>query len=504
MKGALIALVLIAVVATVGIIHTRKTNIEARREAFALLGHQKDVYEKLGAIEKDVSNTMAIAEQGSAYIPMGSNLVVELLGEGAFPKPVKYTSAATPRAGAAGASGAAARATEDNPAGLMTREQLERRRTGTAGGVTEARPTPRVAPRPPPPEPPSESGKITEDNPGGLMTREQLERLRSGKGRDEAPKPAPAAVKAPEPVRPAAPAPVAPPPPPARPAGPEEPIMIMFRQLQADVGAQQETAQKCGEVGAQARSIYEDVLAAKTSSNANLKVEAVTPLVGESAKMREVALKQLDGIKKRYEGMGKEKVRVEEDRRARAEAERKRQEEDAHRALVAAEIQRGSETHRAVLGEIKKFNFKEALETAKGFQEQMKTQEGKDATQPGVDLCTRLVDFKKFLIEQISAEPYRWGWGDGASARDIIGAAEEGVRHSSGVAAWPEISQKQLLKIIEHYVNNEKLPAKTRGEQCLGAALLLRDIGAEEPADLFGRRAAQHVPSLESEFTRLK
>lgn len=514
MKGALIALGLIAIVATFGIMHVRKTNFEIRRELFALESCRKDVHEKLAIIEKAVSNTIAIAEQGDAYVPMGSNLVVELLGESAFPKPVKVQYGAPQRGGAGPA--VSPRVSDENPGGLMSKEELDRRRGVSAGGAPAQPPARRADPPPPPvmkPEPVREVNRTTEENPAGLMSREELDRRRAGGGRDPEPKPAepvrpavqpPAAVKPAEPVRP-----LAPPAPVAvaartKPVGPEEPIMIMFRQLQADLAAIHETAQKASEMGAQARALDEDVMAVKASSNAQEKVVAIAPFVDDSAKLREVALKQLEGIKKRYTDMGKEKVRVEEERRAREEAERKRQAEEAHRTLVASEIQRGAETHRAVLPAIKKFRFKEALDTAKGFQEQMKTPEGRAAVQPGIDLCTRLVAFKQFLIEQMSGESYRWGWGEGASARDIIGANEDGVRHSTGATAWTDISMKQLLKIIDKYVNNEKLGAKVQGEQCLGASLLLRDLEAGEPAELYGRRATQHVPSLEGELTRLK
>lgn len=280
--------------------------------------------------------------------------------------------------------------------------------------------------------------------------------------------------------------------------------MIMFHQVVSQVATIHETAQKAGEISGQAESLSEDVRNARASSNAVGKVDALEPLMGEAAKLRETALSQLEGIKKKCAEMGKEKSRVEEERRVRAEEERKRLEEEARRALVAAEIKRGGETHRAVLPAIKKFQFAEALQTAKGIQEQMKTEEGRKATQPAIDLCARLVAFKRFLIERLTAEPFKWGWGDGAAARDILGANDEGVKHSTGFASWPDVSIRQLVKIVEHYVNDEKLGAKVRGENCLGAALLLRDVEAADQSDLFARRAAQHMPSLEAEFMRLK
>lgn len=507
MKGVLITLGLIAVIVTVVSINVRNKNIEARRERIALEKCRKDVHEKVAVINKNVSNTVDIAEQAEAYIPMGSNLVVEVLGEGAFPKPVKIQRAAPQRGGATPA--ASPRVTDDNPGGLMSKEELDRRRGLSTGGAA-ATPPARRADSPPqrPPEPQREVSRVSEDNPGGLMTREELERRRAGGGRDPEPRPQPAPERQPEPA--AAPArPLAPPPPvvaaaSSKSVGPEEPIMIMFRQLKSDLGSIQETSQKASDLGGQAQGLDDEVMQARASSNAEEKVVAVTPLVEESAKLRLAALNQLNTVKKRYESMGKEKARVLEERRAQEESERKRQEEEARRALVAAEIKRGGEIHSSVLPAIKRFQFKEALESAKETQAQMKTEEGRAAAQPGIDLCTRLVAFKEFLIAQIAAEPFRWGWGEGGSARDILGASDEGVRHSTGLAAWPDISVKQMLKIIEHYVNNEKLHAKVKGEQSLGASLLLRDLQAVEAAELFGRRAVQHMPSLEGELTRLK
>jgi hypothetical protein len=278
----------------------------------------------------------------------------------------------------------------------------------------------------------------------------------------------------------------------------------MFRQVLAQVATLQETAQKAAEIGGQAQSLNEDVRNAIASSNAYPKAEALAPLVDETAKLRDSALSQLDGIKKKCADMGKEKARVEEDRKIRAEAERKRLEEEARRALIAAETKRGEEAHRAVLPAIKKFQFKEALETVKGIQDLMKTEDGRKATQPAVDLCARLIAFKAFLIERLNSDPFKWGWGEGAAARDIVGANEEGIRHSTGSAGWPDIGTKQLVKVFERYINDGKLGAKVQGENSLGAALLLRDLGAADVAELFARRAAQHMPSLEGELTRLK
>lgn len=507
MKALLIVLALMVIVAALGIMQVRQNNIEARREAIAMEGHRKAAEEKLDLVEKSVSNTVSIAGRADAYGPMGSNLVVGLLGDSAFPKAVIPQYPAPVTVGVA--SNVSPRASDDNPAGLPTREELDRRRARSARSdplAIEARPE-----RPPRfvQEPPRATSRVTDDNPAGLPTREELDRMRAGGAREPEPKALPAAEKPAEPAV----VPVRPDVPPrapavtgawAKPVTPEEPIMIMLRQLQADLAAIQETAQKARDIGGQARMLYEGAMNARTSSNAHEKVVAMTPLVDESAKLRDVAIKQFDIMKKRYADMGKEKARVEQERQVRAEIERKRIEEETRKALVASEVQRGGETHRAVLPAIKKFRFSEALETAKGFQEQMKTAEGRAAVQPGIDLCSRLVAFKRFLIEQMSAEPYRWGWGEGSSARDILGANDDGIRHSTGSAAWPEVSLKQLIKVIEHYVGNEKLGAKVRGEQYLGASLLLRDLDAGEPAELYGRRAVQHVPSLEGELTRLK
>jgi hypothetical protein len=510
MKVALVVLALIIAMVSIITMQVRQRGIEERREYIALEGCRKDASEKVAAIEKTVASVVAIAEQADAYGPLGSNLVVALLGDAAFPKPVVIQYHTPQRGGEAPA--VSPRGGDDNPAGLMSREELDRRRGVVPVGA--ARPTPvRRADTPSGqgPEPQTEGNRPTDDNPAGLMTREQLDRRRAGGGRESPPKAdaaarpiasPPTAEKPVQPVRTAmAPA--------AQPARSklvvsEEPITIMYRQLQADIAAVHETVQKALDNGIKARALNDEVVAALTSSNARGRAAAIDPLVEETAKLRVGALSQLDAIGKRHKDMGKEKVRVEEDRRAREEAERKSREEATQRALVAAETKRGGETHSEVLSAIKKFQFKEALETARGLQEQMKTVEGRKAVQPAIDLCNRLIAFRQFLVEQITAEPYRWGWGEGGAACDILGANETGVRHTTGVTAWPDVNMRQLVRIIDRYVNSEKLAAKVRGEQCLGASLLLRDLGAGEPADLYGRRAVEHVPSLEGELTRLR
>jgi len=501
-KIALICFAVIALMGAVLFTHIRNKNIAARREAFAVLDQQKQAYEQLLTVGTAVSNVSDIAGRAESLLVTASNLVTEALGAVAFPAP-KSTPA--PASGSTGPGASAG----GNPGGLLTREQLEARRTAETGGGAQPEAV-RPPPPPPRPTPPIEQPKLraSEENPAGLMSREELDRQRAGK--DE-PKPPPAPPpKAPAPPPPSAPVPPPPisPLPSLTPTPPvpdkDAPIKVTYRRVESCLIRLREMDRTAFEIDAQARTLYEDILTDRTLSNALLRVQAIAPLADKAAGMHKEALDLLQQTKDRVDDVRREMARVEEDHAIAAEAERKRREEEALRILIASEIKRAKVLRTEQTPKVQKWAFARLLEEATSAQEAMKTPEGKKAVEPLIDRASRLKAFHQFLVDQIGKTPYKWGWGEGGAARDIEAATLDGIKYTGGTAPWPEISARQLIKIIDHYLADVRLGGRTIGDAYLAASLLFRDMNAGEPADIYARKAVQYAPSLGDEIIRLR
>jgi hypothetical protein len=504
MKTALICFAVIGLLGAGIFIHNK--NIAARREAYGVLDQRKKAYGHLQTVETAVSNVADIARRAEPYLLTASNLVTDVLGAAAFPVRKSLVEAAVGPRGIGKPS-----ATVENPGGLLTREQIEARRAmqSDAAGGAPARPPPPVRHAPPSPPPPSDEprSRPTEDNPAGLMTREDIERRREGKTepkREAAPSPA----RTPEAEKPAPPPP--PPPPPQAVATPpadadrDVPIKVTYRRVESCLIRLRELDKNAFEVGAQARTIYEDILTSRALSNAIPRVEAIAPLAETATGMHKESLDLLQQTRNRLDDVRKEKARVEEERARAAEAERQRRAEEEHQALIAAEVKRAADMRPTQTPKVRKWEFAALLDEAKAAQEAMKTPEGKQAMEPLIERASRLVAFQQFLIGRLVKVPFRWGWGEGGASRDIVSADMSGVKYTGGSTAWADISVRQLVKILDHYLADERLGYKALGENYLAASLLLRDLDGGEPGEVYGRKAVQCSPSLEREVIRLK
>ena len=152
---------------------------------------------------------------------------------------------------------------------------------------------------------------------------------------------------------------------------------------------------------------------------------------------------------------------------------------------------------------LKQNKFAEAAGTLKRQLGDYRTGEGKEALQVLLDRSTRLAEMKAFLVERLNADPFRWGWGSGSSAKDILGADATFIKVRGLDAPWTRVSPAQMMKFIRHYVDSTKIGARRAGAMSLAAAVYCHETGGVEAAAAFGDKAAELAPSLRAEVERL-
>ena len=111
-----------------------------------------------------------------------------------------------------------------------------------------------------------------------------------------------------------------------------------------------------------------------------------------------------------------------------------------------------------------------------------------------------------FIIERLNADPFGYGLGKGAFARDALGADEFGVKTSGKTIPWSEILTWQMKKFVDHYLigpESEKVKLKVLGEQSLAAAIFCYENGGTEAAAAYAEKAVLSCPTLEQEVERL-
>jgi len=189
--------------------------------------------------------------------------------------------------------------------------------------------------------------------------------------------------------------------------------------------------------------------------------------------------------------------------REREEQERRQREEAARRAKIKEEAAIAKEIERAVSDAVLAFQFEDALTRLQNTLARLETDGARATLKNLLERYRRVASLHAFLIERINAEPFRWGWGSGTTARDITAADETKITIAGGAVRWNKIPDAQLFRIIEHYLKARTVGATRRAEQWVGAAILAREHGDTGRAAAYGAEAVELLPRLRSDLERL-
>lgn len=189
----------------------------------------------------------------------------------------------------------------------------------------------------------------------------------------------------------------------------------------------------------------------------------------------------------------RQKKAEEEAARLQAEEERKQREREEHEALVKSEMEqvkldRSNQQENFILND-----YATIVKNLKNSLKSYQSDEAKDALKIIIDRYAALETMQKELIDCINKNRFSWGWGSGASARDIVKASERGLtlNDSAAVHPWKAVGTFQMLKMINHYIELRDTLQTTKKALAMGAAIYCDEHSRMISAD--GNEKAQKM-----------
>ena len=312
-------------------------------------------------------------------------------------------------------------------------------------------------------------------------------------------------------------APPAPAPAEAAPVAEEHEIVVAAKQVVASIRKAEDAAKTATELLNTARTLNDETQKASTAAIASRKIGRFPDMVKETQDLLSRAKSAVDeaaATASRVDTIMNRVVRqrIEDDAKRKAEEQAKAVEaeqaakEAAHKKLAAEETAKADLAHTEILPSITKGKYEEALKTVTGKLPEYQTDEGKAAIQALIDRCKRLKDLRTYLIERLATNPMPWGWKQGRSNEDVVGADAVGVKLRGRTAPWEEVTVKQMLVFINYYLDDQmtkQIPLKVIADQHLNAAIYCFENGGVEAAQRFGSRAVELRPALAPELKRL-
>lgn len=353
------------------------------------------------------------------------------------------------------------------------------------------------------------------DVPVDVMTREEIERQRQRSRPAEPVAPAPAAPEAgagePDGAAGESPAGGGDAPPKAEPK-----IKVLTRKIvQVAAEAGEAVAAARGYLAKAVKLRNEAAVTAPTSAiafNKNGKLQAVLVAVAALEKKGTGSLADAKATLTRVEEIrGKEADKRDEQRRMeeeaariRAEEEERQRKEQEHQERMTAELQLAEQATQKGREFLAQHQYKEAADHIKTVLAECTTDEGKAAVGIVLARYERLQGLKEFLVEQLSADPFGWGWRQDGPQRDVFGADATHVEIKGGKKVpWSEVTRAQYMVFVEHYRMSRKVNAKGRADANLAAAILFFENGFPDRAQPYLESAVMLMPTLEEEGRRL-
>jgi len=179
-----------------------------------------------------------------------------------------------------------------------------------------------------------------------------------------------------------------------------------------------------------------------------------------------------------------EKAKLEAEKQ-KAEYERKQREQEEMQKLAETEREQ-IKVDRAEMSILFRENdFKAIISSLEDKLSGYQTVDGKKEMKVVIDRYKEIAAMKKEIISCINAHPFYWGWGHGASARDIIKASERGItlKDSKAIYPWKSVGIRQMLKFIDHYVDSRDTRITSKAQMAIGAAVYCDEFGSSDELD---------------------
>ncbi|MBT3295055.1 MAG: serine/threonine protein kinase [Verrucomicrobia bacterium] len=245
------------------------------------------------------------------------------------------------------------------------------------------------------------------------------------------------------------------------------------------------------------------------------EIEAVTtqlpPLTREAkeavAKAREAAAKTTEICKRDEKARTLARAAEAEAERLRLLREEQDRREKALQAKIDAELQQVAMAEAGIRADVVAYRYSDAVRLIKRRQREFKTDAGKAAIATAIERCERLQSMKTFFIKQMKDKPFRWGYIDGPSPLDIRTATTVGIRLKDRTVRWSDISTRQMLAFIQHFIKDEALSEGIKlrelANQYLNAAIFCSINGGHAAAQKYGEAAVNLLATMQADVDRL-
>ncbi|MCK5849829.1 MAG: hypothetical protein KAH23_02855 [Kiritimatiellae bacterium] len=261
-------------------------------------------------------------------------------------------------------------------------------------------------------------------------------------------------------------------------------------------------------------------VAAKNATTWAAAANNVAKLDEELGVMREAEIEAQDALKKAkgfFDKVENLKTTVQEERQAErrataeieaaqvAEENRLKKEKD-YQAKTEQEIGSVRAAHIEIKVLLEQHSYKEAYDSLKDKLVGCETEKGKEKMQVLVDRCKLLMNMKIYIIEKINASPYRWGWGVGVSAMDVVGADNKGIKLQRKRIEWSGVSTSQMIKFASHYLKAPEIRGvklRVLANLNLAAAIFCFENNKAIKAEDFGNAATELYPAFGENLRRL-
>ena len=296
----------------------------------------------------------------------------------------------------------------------------------------------------------------------------------------------------------------------------ESPIIELAKKAFVEIIDIEKMADHAVELGLEA----EELIVPVVSSRIHASIAAIFPKVKEyldqlvdiksdidaSQKKIKSIVSQIETISNKAEKQRAAAllVKLEEEKVRQEEAERQRL-LALHEAAVANDLSRIDNVSAALKAAMDLLMYDEIIYDLQKRRKQLQTDEGKAAMDIYIDRAVYMQNLKNFIVKQLNIAPYQWGWIDSGSPEDIFKASKRKITLKGRTVKWSDVSAKQFLQLIKHYVNDQNKNVKLveLGTQFMGVAVYYYAHEAYEPATRYSNQAVEFNPRLSKDKERL-
>ncbi len=369
---------------------------------------------------------------------------------------------------------------------------------------------PRPAARPAEEKKADEAPKTKEEAelPPGMLTKEQIERMRAAqmkakgaeKPKEKPPEPAPqTGPLVPEDLAPEKAAPAASP----RVVHKEPEIVILARSVVMEAEDVIANADRLRNLREEATTVANQAMAAIESRTAASHAKRLQGMQAVAAAVRAEIEEALTRTNEPYEKTLTMKQTHAETMALRKKQQERLLKEEELRQQTQRELGQVGTMHNRAREHLKTYSYGQALTETREAAEALQTPAAQKAAAVIIESYERMQGLQEFLIQRINARRFRWGWGHGPAAKDVIGASETALQITGQAIPWDQVPLPQMLRLLRHYVDDKNLDRRERAQQQLALAIFLIENGLNDPAESLVRTMRDQYPTMHDDMDRL-